>query len=77
MPDGVVLAVVRTQQEAHVLARDGRERKLWTLDEVGRVICAWEGRRWVEAVHEHFPGAKVEAIRALQVTLEKAGASFA
>jgi hypothetical protein len=63
MPDGTVLAVVRTQQEAHSLARDGRECKVWTLDEVGRVICAWEGRRWVEALHEHFPGSKVEAVR--------------
>ena len=40
MPDGVVLAVVRTQQEAHALARDGREREVWTLDEVGRIVCA-------------------------------------
>ena len=63
MPHGAVLAIVRTQQEAHALARDCRERKVWTLDEVGRVICAWEGRRWVEAVHEHFPGAKVQAVR--------------
>ena len=53
MPDGTVLAVVRTQQEAHALARDSHERKVWTLDEVGRVVCApWEGRRWVEAVHK-------------------------
>ena len=50
MPDGAVLAVVRTQQEAHALARDGRERKVWTMDEVARIVCAWEGRRWVEAV---------------------------
>ncbi len=63
MPDGAVLAIVRTQQEAHALARDGRERKVWTLDEVGRVICAWEGRRWVEAVQKCFPGAQVEAVR--------------
>jgi hypothetical protein len=63
MPDGSVLAVIRSQQEAHALARDGRERKVWALDEVGRVICAWEGRHWVEAVHTCFPGAQVEAVR--------------
>jgi hypothetical protein len=63
MPDGSVLAVVRTQQEAHALARDGRERKVWTMDEVGRVLCTWEGRRWVEAVHTCFPGARVETVR--------------
>ena len=63
MPDGTVLAVVRTQQEAHALARDGRARKVWTMDEVGRVVCAWEGRRWVEAVHTCFPGAQVETVR--------------
>lgn len=63
MPDGAVLAVVRTQQEAHARARDGRECEVWTLDEVARVICAWEGRPWVEAVRGRFPGAKVEAVR--------------
>jgi hypothetical protein len=63
MPDGAVLAVVRTQQEAHALARDGRERKVWSLDEVAGVVCAWEGRPWVDTVHGCFPGAKVGAVR--------------
>ncbi len=63
MPDGVVLAVVRTNHEAHALARDGRGKEVWTMDEIGRVVCAWEGRRWVDAVREHFPGATVEALR--------------
>jgi hypothetical protein len=63
MPDGGVLAVVRTQQEAHAATRDSRECKVWTLEELGRVISAWEGRRWVEAFHECFPGVKVEAVR--------------
>ena len=63
MPDGVVLAIVRTLPEAHALARDGRDREVWTLDEIGRVICAWEGRHWVDAIHQHFPGSRIEALR--------------
>ena len=69
MPDGVVLAIVRGPAEQHALARaarqegDGRAREVWSLDEVGRVICGWEGRRWVDAVRTEFPGAQVEALR--------------
>ncbi|WP_270936288.1 hypothetical protein [Falsiroseomonas oryzae] len=69
MPDGSVLAIVRGPAEQHALPRakgqggDGRAREVWSLDEIGRVICAWEGRNWVEAVRAEFPGAKVEALR--------------
>ena len=63
MPDGGVLAIVRTSPEAHALARDSRDREVWTLDEVGRVISAWEGRHWVEATRQHFPGAQVTRLR--------------
>lgn len=63
MPNGRVLGVVRTLPEAHALAGDGRERDIWTLDEVGRVIAAWHAERWVEAAHRHFPGALVAAVR--------------
>jgi len=69
MPDGVVLAIVRGPAEQHALARaarqegDSRAREVWSLDEVGRVIGAWEGRRWVDAVRSEFPGAQVQALR--------------
>jgi hypothetical protein len=69
MPDGTVLAIVRGPAEQHALARaarqegDSRAREVWSLDEIGRVICAWEGRNWVDAVRAEFPGAKVEAVR--------------
>ncbi|PWS35182.1 hypothetical protein DFH01_23030 [Falsiroseomonas bella] len=69
MPDGTVLAIVRSPAEQHVLARaarhegDSRAREVWSLDEIGRVICAWEGRNWVDAIRAEFPGATVEALR--------------
>jgi hypothetical protein len=63
MPNGRVLGVVRTLPEAHALAGDGRERDIWTLDEVGRVIAAWHAERWADAAHRHFPGAQIAAIR--------------
>jgi hypothetical protein len=77
MPDGTVLAIVRSSAEQHALARaardehDGRAREVWSLDEIGRVICAWDGRNWVDAVRAEFPGAKVEALR-----LTPSGAEF-
>jgi hypothetical protein len=68
MPDGVVLAIVRGPAEQNLLARrpaegDARAREVWSLDEIGRIVCAWEGRNWVDAVRAEFPGAKVEALR--------------
>jgi hypothetical protein len=58
-----VLGIVRSLPEAHALAGDGRERDIWTLDEVGRVLAAWDAYRWVEASHAHFPGAQIRALR--------------
>jgi hypothetical protein len=69
MPDGTALAIVRGPAEQHAVARatrqqgDSRAREVWSLDEIGRVICAWEGRNWVDAVRAEFPGARVEALR--------------
>jgi hypothetical protein len=63
MPNGRVLGIVRSLPEAHALAGDGRERDIWTLDEVGRVLAAWDAYRWVEASHTHFPGAQITALR--------------
>jgi hypothetical protein len=69
MPDGTVLAIVRGPAEQHALAQaerqqgDGRAREVWSLDEIGRVVGAWDGRNWVDAVRAEFPGAKVEALR--------------
>ena len=69
MPDGIALAIVRGPAEQHAVARatrqqgDSRAREVWSLDEIGRVICAWEGRNWVDAVRAEFPGARVEALR--------------
>lgn len=63
MPNGRVLGIVRSLPEAHALAGDGRERDIWTLDEVGRVLAAWDAYRWAEASHAHFPGAQITALR--------------
>jgi hypothetical protein len=69
MPDGTVLAIVRGPAEQHALARQGRQAsqeralEVWSLDEIGRVIGAWEGRRWVEATRQCFPGAQVTRLR--------------
>jgi hypothetical protein len=63
--DGKFLALVRTFAEARALANeeDPREREIWTLEAVARVVGAWTGRHWVEAIYQHVPGARVEKIR--------------
>jgi hypothetical protein len=73
LADGTVLALVRTFEEAHALAKseDFRDREVWTLEEVARIIGAWAGRHWVDAIHQRFPGTRVEKVR-----LTPIGASF-
>jgi hypothetical protein len=63
MPDGAVLTIVRTIAEAHAIGPDTTERRVWTLDEIARVLHAWEGLRWVDAARASFPGARVDALR--------------
>lgn len=73
LADGTVLALVRTAEEAHALAKsdDLRDREVWTLDEVARIVGAWAGRHWVDAIHQRFPGSRVEKVR-----LTPTGSSF-
>lgn len=63
MPDGAVLAIVRTIAEARAIGPDTVQRRVWTLDEIARVLHAWEGLRWVDAAREAFPGSRVDALR--------------
>jgi hypothetical protein len=63
MPDGAALVVVRTLAEARAVGPDTAERRVWTMDELARVLHAWEGLRWVDATRAHFPGARVDALR--------------
>jgi hypothetical protein len=58
--DGKVYALVRTADEAHALAADGRSREVWTLEEVARALQAFT---MTSVVKLAFPGAQVVAIR--------------
>ncbi len=59
-PDGVI-AVVRTNPEAHAIVREGRAVEVWTLDEVARVIAAH--RDTIGEAKRVFPGAEVIDVR--------------
>lgn len=64
--DGRVLVVVRTQAEAHAIARepkDGRDVVVWTMDELARMVRALES---VDAVKLAFPGAEVVRLSGVQ-----------
>jgi hypothetical protein len=41
LPNGTVIAIARNNAEAHAVLSDGRQRQVWTLDEIGRVIEAF------------------------------------
>ena len=59
--DGKVYSLVRTADEAHALAADGRAREVWTLDEVARALQAFAS---ASAIKLAFPGAQVVSVRA-------------
>lgn len=60
LPDGRVLAIVRTRAEAWEAQRAGRAAEVWTLEEVARVLG---GLPIVGAVKQAFPGSTVTAAR--------------
>ena len=66
--DGRVLVLVRTQAEAHAIAREPRgdgepERIVWTLDECARVLPTYNA---VDAIKAAFPGAEVARVSGVQ-----------
>ena len=67
-PDGVI-AVVRTNPEAHAIVREGRAVEVWTLDEVAHVIASH--RDTIGEVKRVFPGAEVIDARVRPVDWDK------
>ncbi len=56
---GTVLAVVRTNADAHAVVASGRAVDVWTMEEVGRMA---EASGIVAKIKTTFPGAKVTRI---------------
>ena len=65
--DGRILVVVRTQAEAHALARapDGRERLIYAMEEIARLIHVLDP---VNAIKASFPGAEVVSLSGVQMS---------
>ena len=65
--DGRILVVVRTQAEAHALARapDGRERLIYAMEEIARLIHILDP---VNAIKASFPGAEAVSLSGVQMS---------
>ncbi len=63
LADGRVVALCRTNAEAHAEVRSGRYLEVWTIDEIARIMFAFPGLGTVKQV---FPGAMVESVRSRQ-----------
>lgn len=61
LPDGSVLAIVRTTAEAHAVAkqRDGRETICYTMEELARLLPEFRKLQEAKLI---FPGATVERV---------------
>ena len=61
MPDGTVLAIVRTAPEAFGLAEAaGRQVRVYTLEEIARLVASLPE---VSEIKRVFPGATITAVR--------------
>lgn len=69
--DGRVLAIVRTQAEAHAVAHANRAMVVYSLDEVARLLRRVE---MIDAIKLEFPGARVSKVTRFE---EGFGASWA
>lgn len=61
LEDGRVVALCRTDAEAHAEVRSGRHVEVWTIDEIARIMFAFPGLGNAKQV---FPGATVESVKA-------------
>ncbi len=61
LEDGRVVALCRTNTEAHAEVRSGRHVEVWTVDEIARIMFAFPGLGNAKQI---FPGAIVESVRA-------------
>lgn len=63
MPDGRVLAITRTFDEQHKVARENRDVLVYCVEEVANIVANWEGHKEVTMVKHVFPGAVVTDVR--------------
>lgn len=66
LEDGRVVALCRTNAEAHAEVRSGRHVEVWTIDEIARIMFAFPG---LGTAKQTFPGATVESVRSRQAAL--------
>jgi hypothetical protein len=58
-PCGTVIAVVRTAAEAHAVAREGRDVRIYTMEELARILPQFF---LVNQIKDAFPAAKVDRV---------------
>jgi hypothetical protein len=62
-PDGRVLIVAPSFEEAHKAAKERPGCLIYAMPEVAAIVCRDEAGRFVNAVKEVFPAATVESVR--------------
>jgi len=69
MPDGKVLAIVPTGYEVSKVQQENRDMRVYSVDEVGRIISAWQASELVDKVKQTFAGAMVEKVKTTTETI--------
>jgi len=66
MPDGKVLAITRTFDEQHKVAREHRDMVVYCVEEVANILANWQGHVAVTMAKHTFPGAEVVRVEEKQ-----------
>ena len=62
MPDGKVLIVCQTNDEAHNVDTSERDCVVFSMEEIANVLAAWKSYKDVRMVKHMFPGATIEKV---------------
>lgn len=62
MPDGKVLIVCQTNDEAHNVDTSERDCVVFSMEEIANVLAAWKNYKDVRMVKHTFPGATIERV---------------
>ena len=70
MPDGTPLAIVATGYEVSKVKKENREMRVYSVDEIGKMLAMNAASEIVDKVKAVFPGATVESVKRVEEVLD-------
>lgn len=61
-PQGNKYVFAKNNNDAHLAAKISEGARVYSIEEIARIIDCWEAGKFTNAVKEHFPGATVTEV---------------